>query len=137
MASPTRARLNLRSECLDQRRNPALITHRCATIGTFVNLPWGFKIFYGMLSDAVPIMGQHRKPYLVLGWSATLIGALAFTALPTVSLPLVASTCHCSRPRGTHQVSLPAAAFLFMLMTLSYLLADCAADAALVGYSAL
>ena len=78
--------------------NPAL---RCSTIGTFVNLPWGFKIFYGMLSDAVPIMGQHRKPYLVLGWSATLIGALAFTALPTVSRPLIASTCHCSRPRVT------------------------------------
>ena len=100
MASPTRARLNLRSECLDQRRNPALITHRCATIGTFVNLPWGFKIFYGMLSDAVPIMGQHRKPYLVLGWSATLIGALAFTALPAVSRPLFAPACH-SRPRVT------------------------------------
>jgi hypothetical protein len=38
--------------------------NQCATLATFVNLPWGFKVFYGLLSDAVPICGMHRKPYL-------------------------------------------------------------------------
>ena len=34
----------------------------CATVSTFVNLPWGYKLLYGMLADCVPICGLHRKP---------------------------------------------------------------------------
>ena len=30
----------------------------CATVSTFVNLPWGFKLAYGMLSDAVSAVLQ-------------------------------------------------------------------------------
>lgn len=102
----------------------------CATLSTFVNLPWGFKICYGLLSDALPLRtitvhnGRlaltaplHRKPYLVLGWSATWAIAFSFATLPD------------------SEVSLTFAALLFLLMTLAFLTADCAADAALVGYS--
>jgi len=87
----------------------------CATVSTFVNLPWGFKLAYGMLSDAVPICGLHRKPYMVLGWGMLWGGALLLAVLPTLTLPL-AST-------------------IFLCMTVSYLLADCAADAVLVALS--
>ena len=89
----------------------------CASINTFINLPFGFKLFYGMVSDCVPIFGQHRKPYLVGGWglcfAAALLGALS------------------------DELDLPTSSSLFLAMTVAYLVADCAADAALVGYSAL
>jgi len=31
-----------------------------------INLPWILKPFYGFLSDAVPLLGSHRRSYLVL-----------------------------------------------------------------------
>jgi hypothetical protein len=37
-------------------------------IGSIVYLFWGFKIFYGFLSDSVPILGMRRKPYIFGGW---------------------------------------------------------------------
>jgi hypothetical protein len=37
------------------------------TIIILQTLPWSFKIIFGFLSDAVPIFGMHRKPYLVCG----------------------------------------------------------------------
>ena len=89
----------------------------CATIATFVNLPWGFKIIYGVLSDGVPICGAHRKPYMVIGWGLTFGCALLFALLDTIDLQT--------------------ASLLFLLMTIAYLMADCAADAALVGISTL
>ena len=41
-------------------------------------LPWSFKPLYGLCSDAFPIFGQHRKPYLIL---ASLLGLVAWSAL--------------------------------------------------------
>ena len=87
----------------------------CATVSTFVNLPWGFKIFYGLLSDCVPICGLHRKPYMILGWAGTFAGALCFALLDRIDLSIAAG--------------------LFLGMTVAYLTADCATDAALVGLS--
>jgi hypothetical protein len=87
----------------------------CATLSTFVNLPWGFKLVFGMISDCVPICGVHRKPYMIIGWALTFAIALTFALLDSVSLHL--------------------AAMLFLCMTVAYLTADCAADAALVGLS--
>ena len=37
------------------------------TINILCTLPWSFKLFYGFLSDAYPIYGMHRKPYLCAG----------------------------------------------------------------------
>ena len=37
------------------------------TINILGALPWSFKLLFGFLSDAVPIYGLHRKPYLVIG----------------------------------------------------------------------
>ena len=43
------------------------------TIGILQTLPWSYKLLFGFVSDAVPIYGHHRKPYLT-------IGALVFSA---------------------------------------------------------
>jgi len=34
-----------------------------------LNMPWSFKIFYGMVTDCVPIRGYRRRPFMVVGWS--------------------------------------------------------------------
>lgn len=42
-----------------------------AQIGALISvqsLPWSMKIFYGLLSDSVPIFRYRRKPYVFLGW---------------------------------------------------------------------
>ena len=88
----------------------------CATLSTFVNLPFGFKLFYGTISDCVPINGQHRKPYVALGWALTFCGAVLAALDDTLDLATASS--------------------LFLFISVAYLLADCAADAALVGFSA-
>ncbi|TMW59209.1 hypothetical protein Poli38472_007354 [Pythium oligandrum] len=47
------------------------------TASTLVTLPWSFKVFYGILSDCVPICGYRRRPYMVLGWTIAIIMLLA------------------------------------------------------------
>jgi MFS family permease len=33
-----------------------------------VQIPWCYKMFFGVLSDCFPIMGYRRRPYMVIGW---------------------------------------------------------------------
>jgi MFS family permease len=40
-----------------------------------IHLPWGIKIFYGIISDNVPIFGTRRKSYLII------MGIIQFLAL--------------------------------------------------------
>lgn len=35
---------------------------------TLLLLPWTLKIFFGILSDTIPICGYHRRPYMIIGW---------------------------------------------------------------------
>eukprot|EP00966_Prymnesium_polylepis_P278535 6435388-Prymnesium_polylepis.2 len=94
--------------------------NQCSTIATFVNLPWSFKIFYGLLSDSVAIRGQHRKPYIAIGWGLTFVLSLAVAVL------------------GEFGVALPleVVASVFLAITLAYIVADCAADASMVAFTA-
>lgn len=39
---------------------------RVQTMQAFTFLPWSIKIFYGLISDNVPIMGSRRKAYLLI-----------------------------------------------------------------------
>ena len=39
---------------------------RVQTIQAFTFIPWSIKIFYGLVSDNVPIMGSRRKSYLLI-----------------------------------------------------------------------
>ena len=36
------------------------------TIQAFTFLPWSIKIFYGLISDNIPIFGSRRKSYLLI-----------------------------------------------------------------------
>ena len=36
------------------------------SIQAFTFLPWSLKIFYGLISDNVPILGSRRKSYLII-----------------------------------------------------------------------
>lgn len=36
-----------------------------AMYSSLMTLPWSFKIFYGLITDNVPIFGLKRKPYLI------------------------------------------------------------------------
>ncbi|KAJ0395456.1 hypothetical protein ATCC90586_007922 [Pythium insidiosum] len=33
-----------------------------------LNLPWSFKVVYGILSDCFPIFGYRRRPFMIIGW---------------------------------------------------------------------
>lgn len=35
-------------------------------LSSFIAFPWSIKIFYGIISDNLPIMGSKRKSYLVI-----------------------------------------------------------------------
>ncbi len=48
-------------------------------------LPWIFKIFYGLLSDTLPLFGYRRKTYLVLASFISASGWLVLSLLPTAS----------------------------------------------------
>lgn len=71
IAQPTRALLEARG-------------HGAGAIGDatlLAALPWAFKPIYGIVSDALPLLGTHRRSYLAL---ASGIAALALLALATI-----------------------------------------------------
>ena len=99
---------------------PATIQSLLATAA----LPWSCKPLYGLLSDAFPICGQHRKPYLVLG---AVVGVAAWGGLG-----LVASSLVVSDEAGPHVRSSSARSLLLVLLLLSNLstaLSDVIVDA--------
>ncbi|KAJ0395455.1 hypothetical protein ATCC90586_007921 [Pythium insidiosum] len=49
---------------------------------TLVQLPWSFKVFYGMLSDCLPLYGYRRRPYMVIGWTVTFVMLLVMGLSP-------------------------------------------------------
>jgi MFS family permease len=51
-----------------------------STMTILQTLPWSMKLLFGFISDAVPIAGAHRKPYLVMG-SILYSGAFILYAL--------------------------------------------------------
>lgn len=53
-----------------------------AVISSIVAFPWVLKIFYGLLSDCLPIFGYRRKSYLILFPVLAGIGWLSLSLLP-------------------------------------------------------
>ncbi len=51
-------------------------------IVSIVSIPWFLKIFYGAISDAFPIFGLRRKPYLVICAFLSSLGWLLLSILP-------------------------------------------------------
>ncbi len=52
----------------------------CVQVMSLTNLPWTCKPVYGFISDAFPIMGYRRRPYIFL---AGLVGSAAWFFMST------------------------------------------------------
>jgi hypothetical protein len=124
--------------------------HTYATVVVMTSLPWSFKLFFGVLNDTVPIGGQRRKPYMVIGWSfcAAMLLLLALQPLPppywcigedgryTKQRTAPDGTTHAAEP--CHPDSARAGgsyALLMILAATGYVVADVAADGLTVEYA--
>ena len=61
-------------------------------LGILQTLPWSFKLVFGFISDAFPINGAHRKPYLVAG-ALIYSSAYIFYALSSINHVLFLAGC--------------------------------------------
>ncbi|KAK1948168.1 putative folate-biopterin transporter 4 [Phytophthora citrophthora] len=52
------------------------------TAFVLVQMPWSFKVFYGIISDCFPIWGYRRRPYILGGWIFALIMLLILSFTP-------------------------------------------------------
>ncbi|GMF37559.1 unnamed protein product [Phytophthora fragariaefolia] len=52
------------------------------TAFVLVQMPWSFKVFYGILSDCFPIWGYRRRPYILGGWVVALLMLLILSFTP-------------------------------------------------------
>lgn len=62
------------------------------TISICLSLPWSFKLIFGAVSDAVPIYGRHRKPYLTMG---ALLYSAAFVSYSLMAVDNVVLLAGC------------------------------------------
>lgn len=69
------AALSMRLYLMEKHENPAQISVQTG----LMTWPWVPKVFYGFISDSIPICGYHRKPYLIL------CGALGAACLGVVT----------------------------------------------------
>jgi hypothetical protein len=47
-----------------------------------VVLPWSFKVFYGILSDCVPLWGYRRKVWMLIGWGVCVVMLIVMAIMP-------------------------------------------------------
>ncbi|KAE9071434.1 hypothetical protein PF005_g26200 [Phytophthora fragariae] len=108
-----------------------------------LNLPWSFKLFYGMITDCVPIFGYRRRPFMIIGWTLCFIMLLvmacmkagdpyypeyAYASMNVTTLsPEVVATFNTDAPSTGSKFIV-----LMMLAAIGYVGADVAADAMMV-----
>ncbi|EQC30224.1 hypothetical protein SDRG_12075 [Saprolegnia diclina VS20] len=90
-----------------------------------MGLGWSLKVFFGLLTDCVPICGYHRKPYILLGWTLTAL-LLTIVACKPAGAPAPDPSANAN---GTTLALLCAVGCFF------YIMADVAQDALLVAYA--
>ncbi|KDO28849.1 hypothetical protein SPRG_05720 [Saprolegnia parasitica CBS 223.65] len=93
--------------------------------GTLMALGWSFKVFFGMLTDCVPIVGYRRKPYILGGWTVT--------AIMLVYVALRPAGAGAPDPAATHNGS--SLALICTVVCFAMIIADVAQDALTVSYS--
>jgi len=64
-----------------QKETLAMTPAEVAHVAFWANLPWSMKMVVGAASDAFPISGNRRRPYLIAG---TLLSIAGYAALATV-----------------------------------------------------
>ncbi|OQR82470.1 Folate-Biopterin Transporter (FBT) Family [Achlya hypogyna] len=124
--------------------------YQVSAYGVLVVLGWSFKVFFGMLSDCVPIMGYRRKPWMLLGWTIATVclAIMAFSPFPAPYCDARKITCPKKLPpyanmsetmRAAVNLDAPDAGGKFITLSVivgfGYVMADCAADAMVVQYA--
>lgn len=74
--------------------------------GTVASTPWAMKAAIGILSDAVPVLGWHKRPYMLI---ASVMGSASLVVLAAVQMQ--------------HSTA-PLAAFLLMCVSLQLAVVD-------------
>ncbi|KAI9987687.1 hypothetical protein PInf_023731 [Phytophthora infestans] len=111
-----------------------------------VQIPWCYKMFFGVISDCFPIMGYRRRPYMVLGWvfCVTILIIMAAMSIPDPYYgdPAMHSideadwtddqidSINTNAPNSAGKYVVP-----MMLASFGYLLCEVAADAMVVEYA--
>ncbi|OQR95205.1 Folate-Biopterin Transporter (FBT) Family [Achlya hypogyna] len=109
-----------------------------------ISIGWSLKVFVGMLSDCVPILGFRRKPWMIIGWVLCFVCMLVLSIQdhgpPYVDNPKLARANVTNftaaeqaaflRPSAHHNGSM--IAIIFGIATFCYIIADVPADALVV-----
>ncbi|KAG6594240.1 Folate-Biopterin transporter (FBT) Family [Phytophthora cinnamomi] len=111
-----------------------------------VQIPWCYKMFFGVISDCFPIMGYRRRPYMVLGWlfCITILFIMAAMSIPAPYYGDAAmhyideedwtedqiDSINADAPNSAGKYVVP-----MMLASFGYLMCEVAADAMVVEYA--
>ncbi|KAL4158049.1 hypothetical protein PRNP1_003829 [Phytophthora ramorum] len=111
-----------------------------------VQIPWCYKMFFGVISDCFPILGYRRRPYMVIGWlfCITILFVMAAMSIPDPYYGDAAmhtideedwtddqiDSINESAPNSAGKYVVP-----MMLASFGYLLCEVAADAMVVEYA--
>ncbi|KDO28881.1 hypothetical protein SPRG_20045 [Saprolegnia parasitica CBS 223.65] len=121
--------------------------YQVSAYGVLVVLGWSFKVFFGMLSDCVPIMGYRRKPWMILGWTIATVCLciMTFSSFPDPYCDAREIPCPKKVPTGVNMTpelrqwynfDAPDQGGKFVMLSVivsfGYVMADCAADAMVV-----
>lgn len=110
-----------------------------ASQSSLIQMAWSLKVLFALISDACPIGGYRRKPYMALGWTiaAVMLSAVALTPLPDPYYCKDASgnydTHRVCNKEAAHSGTLYAA--LLSIATCGMMFADVCADALTVQYA--
>lgn len=115
---------------------PAYVAKAVHTLYVF---PWCLKVFFAIATDALPIVGLRRKPWMMIGWA---VCTLFLTLLANTKLP---KPYYCLGVDGKLDLrrvcnvdaALAAMPFsvLMMFASCGYVVADVAADGLTVSYA--
>ncbi|GMF26773.1 unnamed protein product [Phytophthora lilii] len=111
-----------------------------------VQIPWCYKMFFGVISDCFPVMGYRRRPYMVIGWFFCIVILLV---MATMSIPAPyygdaamhtiaeedwtedqIDSINADAPNSAGKYVVP-----MMLASFGYLMCEVAADAMVVEYA--
>ncbi|RHZ01124.1 hypothetical protein DYB35_012410 [Aphanomyces astaci] len=122
--------------------------YQTSSYSVLIHIGWSFKVFFGVLSDCVPIYGYRRKSWILIGWTITMI-CLSVMAFSPFGEPFCnrEKTKHCGTPLEEvpepelqyFNLSAPDNGTLYILLSMfiafGYVLAASASDAMVVEYA--
>ncbi|KAG6977521.1 hypothetical protein JG688_00000240 [Phytophthora aleatoria] len=111
-----------------------------------VQIPWCYKMFFGVISDCFPILGYRRRPYMVLGWVFCVVILFIMAAMSVPDPYHGDSSMHDIEEEDwtaeqiasiNENASSSAGKYVvpMMLASFGYLLCEVAADAMVVEYA--